>query len=612
MSAIRTTTELHPTEHWDAIVIGGGTARLSAALMLGRSRRRVLVVDAGEPRNRFASHMHGILGNDGTDPTELLRRGREELAQYEVTIRPGTVTGIYDDEVNLHLDFADETSASTRALVLATGMTDGLPDIPGIRDFWGMSVLHCPYCHGWEVRGQKLAILGTSEMSLHQAQLVRQWSDQVVFFTAGVDGLTPEVAERLRSRGVELVDTPVAEVLSAGGKLSGVRLTDGQTIELDAIFVASEARPHDDLLAHFELERTTNPMGSFLATDMTGKTSHPRIWAAGNVSNPGATVPVSMSAGSMAGGMVNMALVTEEFDHAVNRFDADPDASAALAVLAADTPAASTASDVSSADTETPAEYWEGEYSNGGPRWSGSVNATTAAVAQDLPAGSVLELGCGEGGDAVWLAEEGWQVTAVDISPTATARGAEAAATRGVAEHIDWVASDLSTWTTDQRYDLVTASFFHSNVELERIEILRRAADLLRPGGHLLLVSHVFETMDDIPPWAQQPAQGHQHGHGSDDTTEHQQSHGHGGGHEHGHSNGDARGHTHSHSEDAGPDHHPGLDLPTPAEDLAKLSLDPEQWEVILEETRPRELASPDGTHKAFVKDGVLLIRRRA
>lgn len=566
-------------DQWDAIVIGGGAAGLSAALMLGRARRRVLVVDAGEPRNRFAAHMHGVLGDDGTDPADLLRRGRDELAQYDVTIRPGTVAGVEeinpdDDEAGLTVTFADAAPASTRALVLATGMTDGLPDIPGIRDFWGTSVLHCPYCHGWEVRGRRLAVLGTSEMSLHQTQLVRQWSDSLIFFTAAIGELDPEVAARLRSRGVELVDTPVAEVLPGHSELSGVRLADGREIELDAIFVASEAQPHDHLVAHLELERATNPMGSFLATDMSGRTSHPRIWAVGNVSNPGATVPVSMSAGSMAGGMINMALVTEEFDHAARGVE-NPRS----------TPSTPD-------DPASPAEHWEGEYTESGPRWSGKVNVTTAAVAGSLTAGAALELGCGEGGDAVWLAEQGWNVTAVDISPTATARGAEAAAARGVADRIEWVAHDLSSWTTEERFDLVTASFFHSAVELERIEILRRAADRLRPGGHLLLVSHVFESEADVPPWARKPA--------------HAQPHGDGHGHRHSYS------HSHDHDEHSEADAPAVPYLPTPTQELEEFAFDPAHWEVVVEEIRPREMVSPDGTQSATVKDGVLLLRRRA
>lgn len=579
------------SERWDAIVIGGGAAGLSAALMLGRARRRVLVVDAGEPRNRFAAHMHGILGDDGTDPAELLRRGRDELSAYDVTVRRGVVASVEegdDDEAGLTVRFADAGPAFARALILATGMTDGLPEIPGLRDLWGTSVLHCPYCHGWEVRGRRLAVLGTSEMSLHQAQLVRQWSEDLVFFTAALGEIDASVAARLASRGVTLIDTPVSEVVSRDGALSGVRLADDSVVEVDAIFVASQAQPHDDLVAHFDLERGSTPMGSFLATDMTGQTSHPRIWAAGNVSDPSATVPVAMAAGARAGGMVNMALVTEDFDAAERAAAGD---SSADYTTSADSPAEQPTS------VDFPADHWERRYSGGEIRWSGNVNESTAAVVRTLDAGDVLDLGCGEGGDAVWLAEHGWQVTAVDISPTATARGAEAASDRGVSSSIEWVAHDLTTWHTDKQFDLVTASFFHSEVELQRIDILRRAADRLRPGGHLLLVTHVFETEADIPPWARASdadggdasADGHDHGRAHDHAHNHEHDHG----HSHGHGNG-----------------HGVHALPTPAEELEQLAFDPAAWEVVLQEIRPREMTSPDGTQTATIKDGVLLLRR--
>lgn len=579
------------SDRWDAIVIGGGAAGLSAALMLGRARRRVLVVDAGEPRNRFAAHMHGVLGDDGTDPAELLRRGRDELSAYDVTVRRGVVASVEesdDDEAGLTVRFADAAPAVARALILATGMTDGLPEIPGLRDHWGTSVLHCPYCHGWEARGRRLAVLGTSEMSLHQAQLVRQWSEDLVFFTAALGEIDPTVASRLASRGVTLIDTSVSEVVSRDGALSGVRLSDGSMVEVDAIFVASQVQPHDDLVAHFDLERASTPMGSFLATDMTGQTSHPRIWAAGNVSDPSATVPVAMAAGARAGGMVNMALVTEDFDAAERAAAGD---SSADYTTSADSPAEQPTS------VDSPADHWERRYSGGEIRWSGNVNESTAAVVRTLDAGDVLELGCGEGGDAVWLAEHGWQVTAVDISPTATARGAEAASDRGVSSSIEWVAHDLTTWHTDKRFDLVTASFFHSEVELQRIDILRRAADRLRPGGHLLLVTHVFETEADIPPWARAsdadgadaPADGQDHGRAHDHAHNHEHDH----------------GHSHGHGND-----HGVHALPTPAEELEQLAFDPAAWEVVLQEIRPREMTSPDGTQTATIKDGVLLLRR--
>lgn len=521
---------------------GGGVAGLSAALTLGRALRRVLVIDAGEPRNRFAAHMHGALGNEGSDPAALLRRGREELRAYDVTLRAGAVQQVEsaDDGVTVHL--ADGASASARALVVATGLTDDLPDIAGLAEFWGTGVLHCPYCHGWEVRGQRLAVLGTSPMSLHQAELIRQWSDQLTFFIADVGPLTPDVAARLRARGVELVDTPVTEMISDDGRLTGVRLADGERIELDAVFTAPVPRPHDEFLQSVGLERTEYPMGSFITVDPAGRTSHPRIWAIGNVVNPPANVPMSIGAGSMTGGAVNMALVSEDFDHTIVNGD-------------------------------DPAQHWEGQYADQTRRWSGRVNQTTAEVVASLPIGDALDLGCGEGGDAVWLAEQGWRVTAVDISATATARGAAGAEARGVSEAITWVTHDLSTWTTEETFDLVTASFFHSAVELQRTEVLRRAAGRVRPGGHLLLVSHVFEGVEDIPPWS-------------------------------------LRFHGVASMDDADlPDH--VKNLLTPAEEIAELALEASEWETVEEEIRSREATGPDGQETATVKDGLVLMRRQ-
>lgn len=480
------------------------------------------------------------------------------------------MTGVFDDDDNdpstpgtLTVRFADSPPASARAIVVASGQTDQLPAIPGLREQWGVGVLHCPYCHGWEVRGKRLAVLGSTPMSVHQAQLVRQWSDDLVFLTAGSGEIAPDTAARLRSRGVRLEPTPAAEILSDQGGLAGVRLEDGRVLELDAVFVASTGMPHLDFLGGLGLETAEGPMGAHLVTDLFGQTSHPRVWAVGNVANPGATVPVAMAAGSMAGGMVNMALVNEEFDAATSPA---PGPSTPMPARAA-SPAA---------EHSPVAAHWEGEYAGERSRWSGAVNATTAAVVRHLPPGHALDLGCGEGGDAVWLAEHGWHVTAVDISPTAIARGASAAAERGVADRITWVTADLAAWlaapsaeTTPASaagVDLVTASFLHSEVELPRTDILRRAADLLRPGGHLVVVSHVFGSEADIPPWARAAA-------------DHK--------------------------------HHHGPTLPSPAEQLAALAPDPRDWEIVLDEVREREAAGPDGAQRAILKDGVLLLRRR-
>ncbi|GGH50643.1 NAD(P)/FAD-dependent oxidoreductase [Microbacterium album] len=306
-------------ERWDAIVIGGGMAGLSAALMLGRARRAVLVVDAGQPRNRFAAHMHGVLGAEGTAPDELRRRGRAEAAKYGARFRAGRVERVDVDRDTATVRTEDGDALPARAVVVASGMTDRLPEVDGLGSRWGKSVLHCPYCHGWEVRDRRIGVLATSELALHQAELVRQWSDRVVFFAAELGTLEPDVERRLRARGVDVVTSPVVEVAGEGDDIATVRTADGAEETVEAIFTIPHAEPHDGFLSHLGIERAQTRMGSFLAVDTAGRTSVDRIWAVGNVVRPAANVPACVSFGATTGIEVNMALVTEDFDRAAGR-----------------------------------------------------------------------------------------------------------------------------------------------------------------------------------------------------------------------------------------------------------------------------------------------------
>lgn len=299
---------------WDVLIVGGSAAGLSAALMLGRARRRVVVVDGGEPRNRFSAHMHGVLGYDGRDPADLIATGRGEVSGYGVELMTGSVEAVDEQDGGLTVTLTGGQVVGCRALIVTTGVDDELPDIAGLAERWGTTVLHCPYCHGWEVRGRRLGVLATSPLSLHQVQLVRQWSEHVVFFNSGAGSLDADTERRLAARGVEIVASPVVEL--TGDAVTTVRMRDGRHVEVDALFTMGVLRPRDGFLAHLHLERTATPMGSFLTVDKTGRTSHPRIWAAGNVTDPTAGLPMVMSAGASAGALVNMALVTEEFDAA--------------------------------------------------------------------------------------------------------------------------------------------------------------------------------------------------------------------------------------------------------------------------------------------------------
>ncbi len=197
------------------VVLGGGAAGLNGAMMLARSRRRVAVIDAGAPRNARAERVHGLLGHDGLPPAELLERGRAEVRRYGGHVVTGEVTGAARDDLGFTVTLADGSSTRGRRLLVTTGLFDELPDVPGVRERWGRDVLHCPYCHGWEVRDRAIAILAGSPMSMHQALLFRQLTDDVTFFARDLR-LDDEQAEQLAARGIRVVGGAVASVESHG------------------------------------------------------------------------------------------------------------------------------------------------------------------------------------------------------------------------------------------------------------------------------------------------------------------------------------------------------------------------------------------------------------
>jgi thioredoxin reductase len=293
-------------ERYDVIVVGGGAAGLSAALVLGRARRRVAVVDGGDPRNAPAAHMHGFLSRDGMPPAELLAAGRDEAAAYGVELVAGHVESI---EPGFSVTLADGRSLRARRLLIATGATDELPPLPGLRERWGRDFLHCPYCHGWEVRDQPLGVLGTSAGSVEHAQLIRQWTDDLVFFTHTHD-LADAEREQLEARGIRVVDGEVRGLVVEGDRLRGVVLGDGRTVELTALFVRPEIRPRLDGLLD-DLGCETDELG-FVRVDATGRTSVAGVWAAGNAANPRAQVITAAGEGSAAAISISADLVEED------------------------------------------------------------------------------------------------------------------------------------------------------------------------------------------------------------------------------------------------------------------------------------------------------------
>jgi thioredoxin reductase len=297
-------------ETYDAVVAGGGAAGLNAALVLGRARRRVAVVDAGAPRNAPATHMHGFLSRDGMPPADLLAVGRDEVAGYGGELLQGRVDQI-DPGFLVHL--ATGPALPARRVLVATGLRDELPELPGLGERWGKDLLHCPYCHGYEVRGQPLGVLGTGPASVGQALLVRQWSDDVVFFPHTLD-VTGDERERLTARGVPIVDGMVRRLVVDGDRLHGVELAEGQVVARAAVFVFPRMVAHDTLLTGLGCDKDED---GWVITDLSGRTSVPGVWAAGNVASPRAQVLTAAAMGSAAAIAINHDLVDEEVAHAV-------------------------------------------------------------------------------------------------------------------------------------------------------------------------------------------------------------------------------------------------------------------------------------------------------
>jgi thioredoxin reductase len=298
---------------YDVVVVGGGAAGLNAALVLGRARRRVAVVDAGAPRNAPASHMQGFLSRDGMPPAGLLAAGRAEAAGYGVELLEDQVIGI---ETGFIVRLASGRVLSARRILVTTGVHDDLPDIPGVRERWGRDLLHCPYCHGWEVRDQPIGVLGTHSASVLHAQLVRQWSDDIVLFVHTYDLTSTERVE-LDARQIRVVEGEVARLVVDADRLIGVELADGQLIERAAVFIRPAIAPHaDGLLAGLGCEVDDT---GFVTVDATGRTSIFGVWAAGNVADPRAQVITAAGEGSAAAIAINADLVEEDVRDALDR-----------------------------------------------------------------------------------------------------------------------------------------------------------------------------------------------------------------------------------------------------------------------------------------------------
>jgi thioredoxin reductase len=311
-------------ESHDVVVVGGGAAGLAGAVALARSRRSVLVVDAGDPRNAPASHVHNFLSRDGTPPAEIYAVGRQEVARYGGRVETGRVTALSRSGERFAVQIGGR-AVTARRLLVATGVRDELPQVPGLAERWGIDVLHCPYCHGWEVRGQRIGILATGPGAMHQALLFRQLSQHVTVLAHTGPELSGEQREQLGALGIPVIQGAVTQVEASDGALTGVRLADGTRVSLDALIVAPRMPARAELLAPLGLAPAEVTMGgqvigTQIEADPSGATSVPGVWVAGNLAAINAQVISAAAAGLTAGAVINADLAAEDAEHAVGAY----------------------------------------------------------------------------------------------------------------------------------------------------------------------------------------------------------------------------------------------------------------------------------------------------
>jgi thioredoxin reductase/SAM-dependent methyltransferase len=453
----------HPAveRHCDVAVIGGSAAGLAAALQLARQRRAVLVVDDGTPRHAPADHMHGYLGREGTPPSELVAIGREEVRSYGGEVLSGRALGVHPGHDGLfRVALTGGHTLVARRVLAATGIVDVLPDIDGLAEHWGRGVVHCPFCHGFEIRDRRLVQIVTHPLGLHPTPLLRHLTDRLTVVLHDPDAVDDGVVQAVGDAGTPVVRDRVGRIITGpDGGVAGVELSSGRTVEADAVVVGPRFRARAEVLAAAGVTTTPHPtgLGDAVEVDQTGQTSVPGLFAAGNLTDPRMQVLQAAADGSQIGAMIAFSLADDDLRAGVRTFGEETD--------------------------------WDHGYSGDDRMWSSNPNGTLVAEVAGLTPGRSLDVGAGEGADALWLAEHGWQVTACDISGNALARVAAEAERRGLPVRcLRADANDLDALGSDT-YDLVSLHYgsFHRTPDQRG---LRNLLSAVASGGTLLVVGH--------------------------------------------------------------------------------------------------------------------------
>lgn len=299
------------TSKFEVIIIGGSYSGLSAAMALGRSLRKVLVIDAGKPCNRQTPHSHNFLTQDGSTPGEISRIGREQVAKYN------TITfldGFAVEGKKTHSGFEIKTEKGElyegKKLIFATGVKDIMPEIPGFAECWGISVIHCPYCHGYEVKNQHTGILANGEFGFEFGKMITNWTKDLTLFTRGKSTLTEEHASKLADKGVKIIETEIEQIEHTDGKLEKLILQDGSQLPLNALYAKVDFVQSTDIPAGLGIEMTEQ---GHIKVDTMQKTNIPGVYACGDSTTMFRSVSFAVSSGTIAGAACNKELIDQEF-----------------------------------------------------------------------------------------------------------------------------------------------------------------------------------------------------------------------------------------------------------------------------------------------------------
>ncbi|WP_299518096.1 bifunctional NAD(P)/FAD-dependent oxidoreductase/class I SAM-dependent methyltransferase [uncultured Serinicoccus sp.] len=451
--------------HCDVAIIGASAAGLAAALQLARQRRTVIAVDDGTPRNAPADHMHGYLGREGAAPSELVAVGREEVRGYGGEVLTGRVLAVHPAvDGRFRVELSGGHTLLARRVLAATGIVDELPDIEGVAQRWGQDVIHCPFCHGYEVRDQRLVQVISHPMGLHPTAVLRHLTDRLTVVLHGVTGWdsgAEATVNRLEAAGVPVVRTDVRRVVTGpDGGVTGVELVDGTVVGADAVLVGTRFHARLEALAPLGIEATPHPtgLGEVLQVDpMTGQTAVAGVYAAGNLTDPSLQVLPSAAHGSRVGAMIAFSLADEDLRSAQRTSGEEGD--------------------------------WDARYGTGERMWSGNPNGTLVAEVGGMPPGRALDVGAGEGGDVLWLAEQGWDVTASDISGAALEHVGAEAGRRGLGVTLLHRDANAPGAFESGAYDLVSLQY-GSFLRTPEQRGLRSLLGAVAPGGTLLVVGH--------------------------------------------------------------------------------------------------------------------------